>query len=73
MKVYITIISDKAMCSSNISLRGKEETINRNIADYIEQEIKKELRIGRVPQTVKVSIEDKNRIINKWTYRPTIR
>lgn len=73
MKAYISVISEKATVSSNIVLRGKEETINRNIADYIEKEIKRELSVGRVPHTVNVKIMENNKITKKWTYKPTIR
>lgn len=72
MKALISVISEKATVSSSLTLRGKDEAINRNIADYIEKEIKKELSIGRRPHTVNVEIIDKNRIVNRWVYRPTI-
>lgn len=73
MKALISVISEKSTVSSSLTLRGKEEKINQDIADYIEKEIKKELSIGKKPNKVDVVIIDKNRIVNKWVYRPTIR
>lgn len=73
MKALISVISEKATVSSSIALRGKEEKINRDIADYIEKEIKRELSVGRKPHVVNVKIMENNRITNRWIYRPTIR
>lgn len=73
MKALISVISEKATVSSSIVLRGKEEKINRDIADYIEKEIKRELSVGRIPHTVTVKIMENNRITKRWNYKPTIR
>lgn len=73
MKALISVISEKATVSSSIVLRGKEGKINRDIADYIEKEIKRELSVSRKPHTVNVKIMENNRITNRWIYRPTIR
>lgn len=73
MKAIITTESQTATVTYNMVLRGKPQTQNQRIAEEVEKMIKKELAVGRKPHTVKVLIMENNRIINKWTYKPTIR
>lgn len=73
MKALITTRTETSITTSEIVLRGKPQTQNQKIAEEVERRINKELYYGRKPYEVAVTILNNNRVVNKWTYKPTIR
>lgn len=73
MKAFITVESERYTETHYIVVSGKTETINQKIADEVNNTIYEMINFGKKPYRVTVRIMVNNRIIDKWTYKPTIR
>lgn len=71
MKALITLISKNYTNTVELVVRGKQS--NNKIANEIKDRIEKELHHGRKCNKVEVRILERNKLVNKFEYTPTLR